>query len=100
MAQIQYSERPPEKRHEMVRRSPFEVRMDVLRVTAEGCSNPTQIMYRSNTSWLILQKNLQALIASGFVLQSSDRSRLTYSVTQSGSAIARDYRNLVHLANA
>jgi predicted transcriptional regulator len=84
----------------MVRRSTFEVRMDVLRVTAEGCSNPTQIMYRSNTSWVILQRNLQSLISSGLVSQSSDHSRSRYAVTDTGIAVIRDYHNLVVLANA
>ena len=84
----------------MVRRSTFEVRMAVLRVTAEGCSNPTQIMYRSNTSWIILQRNLQSLIASGLVRQSAENSRTRYAVTDSGFAVVRDYRNLVDLASA
>jgi predicted transcriptional regulator len=79
------------------RRSPFEVRMDILRVTTEGCAKPTQIMYRSNTSWIVLKKNLQSLIECGFMQESSDNSRTTYAVTDTGMAVVRDYLNLIHL---
>ena len=88
------------KRHTAVRRSAFEVRMDVLKVTAAGWTKPTQIMYRSNTSWIVLQGNLESLIASGFMKQSIDHSRTAYAITESGGAVLRDYLNLVDLARA
>jgi predicted transcriptional regulator len=82
-------------RHPSARRSAFEIRMDILRVTTEGCTKPTQIMYRSNTSWIILKKNLESLVASGHMQENSDHSRTTYTVTESGMAVVRDYRDLV-----
>jgi predicted transcriptional regulator len=82
-------------RHPSARRSAFEIRMDILRVTTEGCTKPTQIMYRSNTSWIILKKNLESLVASGHMQENSDHSRTTYTVTDSGMAVVRDYRDLV-----
>jgi predicted transcriptional regulator len=95
MEQLIYSERALEKRHVAARRSAFEVRMDVLKVVTAGCTKPTQIMYRSNTSWIVLQKNLESLTASGFMRQTVDHSRTEYVVTDTGIAVVRDYLNLV-----
>jgi len=71
--------------------------MDILRVATAGCTMPTQIMYKSNTSWIVLQKNLESLIAAGFMRQSDDGTRTEYAVTERGVAIVREYFNLVHL---
>ena len=82
-------------RQPSVRRSALEIRMDILRVTAEGCTKPTQIMYRSNTSWVIVKKTLESLVASGHMKEHSDHSRTTYTITDTGMAVVRDYRELV-----
>ncbi|HEV2389270.1 MAG TPA: winged helix-turn-helix domain-containing protein [Nitrososphaerales archaeon] len=76
------------------RRSAFEIRMDILRVSAEGSARPTHIMYRSNTSWVVLQKNLEALLASGFMQQSGDSTRTEYTITEKGRDVLRDYLRL------
>ena len=70
--------------------------MDVLGVVAAGCNRPTQIMYRSNTSWVALQKILESLIASGFLSQRVDHSRTEYLITNKGIDVARNYLNLVY----
>ncbi len=77
------------------RRSALEIRMDILRVAAEGSAKPTHIMYRSNTSWIVMQKNLESLVASGFMLQSGDSSRVEYAITEKGRDVLRDYVSLV-----
>lgn len=99
MVQI-LSQQTGQTRHSANRRSAFEVRMDILKVAMAGCTKPTQIMYRSNTSWMILQKNLESLIASGFIQQSADSSGTVYTVTDRGITVVRDYQNLVRLASA
>ena len=76
------------------RRSAFEIRMDILRVAAEGSAKPTHIMYRSNTSWVVLQKNLEALQASGFMVQGGDSTRTEYTITERGREVLRDYLRL------
>ncbi len=78
----------------------MEIRMDILRVTSGGPVKPTHIMYRSNTSWIIMQKNLESLIASGFILQSGECSRMEYAITNKGSEVLRDYVSLVDRATA
>lgn len=80
------------------RRSAFEIRMDVLKVAAEGCAKPTHIMYRSNTSWMVLHKNLDSLVTSGFMRQTGEGSRVEYEITDSGRAVLRDYNDLVDRA--
>jgi len=82
------------------RRSAFEIRMDVLRVAAEGSVKPTHIMYRSNTSWIVLHKNLEALLASGFMLQSGECSRTEYTITDKGREVLHEYVRLVDRTTA
>ncbi|HVB95432.1 MAG TPA: winged helix-turn-helix domain-containing protein [Nitrososphaerales archaeon] len=77
------------------RRSAFEIRMDILKVVAEGSVKPTHIMYRSNTSWIVLHKNLESLLASGFMQQSGECSRTEYGITETGKRVLHDYVDLV-----
>jgi predicted transcriptional regulator len=74
--------------------------MDILKVSAEGSVKPTHIMYRSNTSWIVMQKNLEALVASGFIRQRNESSRVEYSITDSGRSVLRDYVSLLEKAAA
>jgi len=53
-------------------------------------------MYKSNTSWIVLQKILESLTASGLLRQRVDRSRTEYVATDRGVDVARDYHDLVH----
>lgn len=77
------------------RRSALEVRMDILKAAARGSVKPTHIMYSSNTSWMILQKNLESLIIKGFIAQKGDGPRVDYSITEKGVAVLRAYVDLV-----
>jgi predicted transcriptional regulator len=73
------------------RRSTLEIRMDILKVAAEGSVKPTHIMYRSNTSWIALHKNLESLLASGFIRKSGEGSKIEYTITDSGREVLHDY---------
>jgi len=79
------------------RRSALEVTMAIMRATAEGCTKPTTIMYKSNTSWMILKNNLASLVASGFILESHRGAKSTYTVTTKGIAVLKEYLNIVYL---
>jgi predicted transcriptional regulator len=79
----------------VARRSAFEIMMDILRVSGEGSVKPTHIMYRSNTSWIVLQKNLESLLASGFMRQNGEGPRVEYVITERGREVLRDYVSLV-----
>jgi len=82
------------------RRSAFEIMMDILRVAASGSAKPTHIMYKSNTSWAVLQKNLESLLAAGFIRQGADGSRQEYQITETGMAVLEDYLKLVDRTRA
>jgi predicted transcriptional regulator len=77
------------------RRSAFEVMMDVLKVAAEGATKPTHIMYRSNTSWVVLKKHLDSLSASGLIFKNGEGPRAEFTITEKGRAVLHDYMNLV-----
>jgi len=77
------------------RRSAFEVVMDVLKVAAEGATKPTHIMYRSNTSWIVLKRHLDSLSASGFILKRGEGSGTEFTITEKGREVLQDYMNLV-----
>jgi len=79
----------------VARRSAFEVMMDVLKVAAEGATKPTHIMYRSNTSWVVLKKHLDSLSASGFIMKNGEGSGVEFTITEKGRAVIHDYMNLV-----
>ena len=82
------------------RRSSFEIRMDILKVAAAGSVKPTHIMYRINTSWTVMQKNLESLVASGFLQQTDELTRVEYAITQRGRDVLRDYANLLDRTTA
>ena len=70
--------------------------MDIMRAVADGCTKPTTIMYKSNTSWVVLKSNLTSLVAAGFMLENNDGARSTFSITAKGRTVLRDYLNLVY----
>jgi len=74
--------------------------MDVLTVVTMGYTRPTQIMYKSNTSWIVLQKILEALTASGLLRQRVEGSRTEYVASDKGIDVARHYHDLVHATKA
>jgi len=68
--------------------------MHILKATVSGYVKPTHIMYESNTSWTILQKNLDALLSLGFVNRIGE-GRAEYAITEKGKAVLRAYFDLV-----
>ncbi len=69
--------------------------MDILRVAAEGSTKPTHLMYRSNTSWIVLQRNLESLVVAGFMRQNGESSRVEYAITEKGREVLQDYLSLL-----
>ena len=68
----------------MTRRSKMEIYLDILRVTSDGNSKPTHIMYRANLSWERLKKYL-LFLASQDLITSTERTEGTrYEITEKG----------------
>lgn len=66
------------------RRSRMEMTVDVIRAIHGGAERPTQVMYRSNLSWLVCQELLKHLSAKGFVRAAADGDRRLYGLTSEG----------------
>jgi predicted transcriptional regulator len=79
----------------LIRRSQLEIKMDILRAVKEGIEKPTQIMYKANISWTILQTHLKSLVENGFLTEIECGSRKRYELTQKGFNILRAYCNIL-----
>ena len=47
------------------RRSLLQIKVDILRAVESGYGKPTQIMYRANLSWNVLQTQLRSFYSQG-----------------------------------
>lgn len=74
--------------------------MDILKSIGGGSTKPTRIMYESNTSWGILQKNFAALLTAGFIQQTGEDTRPEYGITGRGMTILREYAAIMDMAVA
>src|SRR5467141_1301736 len=73
------------------RRSLLQIKVDILRVVAQGYGKPTQIMYRANLSWNVLQTQLKSFIGSGMLQVEEYGSRRRYLVTPKGVEMVNSY---------
>ena len=69
--------------------------MDILSAIKAGVNKPTQIMYKANISWAILQTHLKFLVEKGFISEIEWGSRRRYELTQKGFNILRAYYNIL-----
>lgn len=74
------------------RRSLLQIRVDILRVVAQGYGKPTQIMYKANLSWNVLQSQLKAFLDAGLLRVEEYGSRRRYLITVKGMDIVRSYQ--------
>ncbi|MDG6929475.1 MAG: hypothetical protein JRN29_05495, partial [Nitrososphaerota archaeon] len=68
--------------------------IDILKVVQSGIDSPTQIMYKANLSWVVLQEHLQSLIGGGFVTEASYGNRKKYGVTDKALAIISHFEKV------
>jgi predicted transcriptional regulator len=85
----------------MVRRSRLEIYFDILEVISRGTDKPTQIMYRTNLSWTVLQDMFETLASGGFIREEDKINSKRYYVTEKGkSALSYHLRSLDGLVKA
>jgi predicted transcriptional regulator len=77
------------------RRSLLQMRVDILRVVMQGYGKPTQIMYKANLSWNVLQSQLRAFLEADLLKVEEYGSRRMYRVTQKGAEMVRSYQQVV-----
>ncbi len=73
------------------RRSRVEILADILEVIAKGDTGPTKIMFKTNISWLFLQKSLNLLASSEMLIEESRGSKKVYRLTSKGHKFLSDY---------
>ncbi len=77
------------------RRSLLQIKVDILRAVENGYGKPTQIMYRANLSWNVLQTQLKSFIESGMLQVEAYGSRRRYIITPKGAEMVDSYQKVV-----
>ncbi len=77
------------------RRSLLQIKVDILRAVSAGYGKPTQIMYRANLSWNVLQAQLKSFIDSGMLEVEEYGSRRRYLITEKGIEMVASYQKVV-----
>jgi predicted transcriptional regulator len=77
------------------RRSLLQIKVDILRAVSAGYGKPTQIMYRANLSWNVLQAQLKSFIDSGMLEVEQYGSRRRYMITAKGAEMVDSYQKVV-----
>jgi predicted transcriptional regulator len=80
------------------KRNRLEVIRDILVViqAKNGRIKPTQILYKSNLSHIMMQDYLQELISKGFIKESKTKEGRTYSITEKGVNYLREYNTIAN----
>ena len=68
----------------MVRRSRLEIYFDILEVIGRDVIKPTQIMYKTNLSWITLQEMFETLTSGSFIRTEIEKGALRYYLTEKG----------------
>ena len=66
------------------KRSRMRLCLDVLRVISKGVTKPTNIMYKSNLSWVPLMEILTFLTEEGLIVSETVGKRKRYRITKKG----------------
>ena len=66
------------------KRSRMRLCLDVLRVISRGVTKPTNIMYKSNLSWVPLMEILTSLTEKGLIESETIGKRKRYRITKKG----------------
>lgn len=85
----------------MVRRSRLEIYFETLEVIGRGITKPTQIMYKTNLSWIVLQEVFETLINGGFINEANEKGSLRYYIADKGkNALSYHLKSLEGLVKA
>jgi predicted transcriptional regulator len=76
------------------RRSLLQIKIEILKVVLAGNDKPTQVMYRANLSWNVLQAHLRELVESGLLMVENVGARKRYTITTKGIELIRAFEEL------
>jgi predicted transcriptional regulator len=77
------------------RRSILQIRMEILKVVMQGFGKPTQIMYKANLSWTVLQSQLKVFVQSGLLKSIEYGNRKKYVITERGIEMIHSYDRVI-----
>lgn len=69
------------------RRSTLEIYIDILKKVSLGVSKPTNLMYKTNLSWLSLNRALNSLISQGLIIIVERDGKRSYKITENGRRV-------------
>ena len=84
------------------KRNRLEVIRDILRVIKDknGKVKPTQVLYKSNLSHIMMKEYLDDLIKKGFILESTTKSGRTYAITEKGDKYLQEYKTILNFMDS
>jgi predicted transcriptional regulator len=77
------------------RRSLLQIRVDILNAVMQGYVKPTQIMYKANLSWNVLQSQLRGFLEADLLKVEEYGSRRRYQITERGADMVRSYQRVL-----
>ncbi|MBS7606672.1 MAG: archaellum operon transcriptional activator EarA family protein [Candidatus Bathyarchaeia archaeon] len=69
------------------RRSTLEIYIDILKKVSLGVSKPTNLMYKTNLSWLSLNRALNSLVSQGLIIVVERDGKRFYKITENGRRV-------------
>jgi len=69
------------------RRSTLEIYIDILKKVSLGVGKPTNLMYKTNLSWLSLNRALRSLISQGLIIVVEKDGKRFYRITEDGRRV-------------
>jgi predicted transcriptional regulator len=78
------------------RRSILQIRVDILNAVMQGYEKPTQIMYKANLSWNVLQSQLRAFLEAELLKVEAYGSRRRYLITERGADMVLSYQKVLN----
>lgn len=79
------------------KRSKLEIYLDILRAIRRGVSKPTRIMYRTNLSWIPLQKIFESMVSQDLLREIEEKKRKEYTITEKGKNVLRYFDQMMDL---
>ena len=86
----------------MRKRERVELIHDILRVvqTAGGKIKPTHLLYKANLSHDALKRYVAELIAGGMLIETEQKGKKSYELTDKGHAFLAQYRQFKSFSDA
>jgi predicted transcriptional regulator len=90
---------PQVTRQDEKRRSRMETYCDILKVIGAGTEKPTQIMFKANLSWKVLQSYLKSLEAQGLLLVNSEHGKSLFRLSEKGFQLLSQFLTITEDLN-